>query len=171
MADPLVSEWHCRDLDSRISPREIAAVNDFLASGKSYHIMRDNPYHVASIVGCCFGMTVTSEAVHAVMKLDFESMLSYVGLTWRKGLDQSALAAIVWPHAEPDMVAHDSYLCEMYYSPNNRPWPTQRVNGPNFTAPEVLNFVGSNGGKIFLKQQSPCPVQCRPLEHQDWILC
>lgn len=29
MADPLVEEWHSRDLDSRISRREVAAVEDW----------------------------------------------------------------------------------------------------------------------------------------------
>jgi len=29
MADPLVSEWHSRDLDSSISAREVAAVIDW----------------------------------------------------------------------------------------------------------------------------------------------
>ena len=42
MADPLVSEWHCRDLDSRISERELAAVKNWQISNKTYHIMRDN---------------------------------------------------------------------------------------------------------------------------------
>ncbi len=42
MADPLVEEWHCRDLDSRITSRELAAVEDWRTTGKTYHIMRDN---------------------------------------------------------------------------------------------------------------------------------
>ena len=62
MADPLVSEWHCRDLDSRPSQRELAAVSDWQLSGKIFHIMRDNKYHGASIVGCCFGMKTTGES-------------------------------------------------------------------------------------------------------------
>ena len=62
MADPLVSEWHCRDLDSRPSQRELAAVSDWQLSGKTFHIMRDNKYHGASIVGCCFGMKTTGES-------------------------------------------------------------------------------------------------------------
>ena len=51
MADPLVAEWHCRDLDSRISSRELAAVNKWRTSNKTYHIMRDNKYvtHIKNI--------------------------------------------------------------------------------------------------------------------------
>ena len=56
MADPLVEEWHCRDLDSNVTQRELAAVLDWQSSRRTYHIMRDHPWHFAPIVGCCFGM-------------------------------------------------------------------------------------------------------------------
>ena len=78
MADPLVSEWHCRDLDSRISPRELSAVEDWQISGHTYHIMRDHPYHVATIVGCCFGMKITSDN-YVTMTDNFDKMLDFVG--------------------------------------------------------------------------------------------
>jgi hypothetical protein len=170
MADTLVSEWHCRDLDSRISPREISAVQDWQSSGATYHIMRDNPFHVAPIVGCCFGMRNNNKQQQQ-MKSDFQAMLDYVKTTWMKGLDQTALSVVVWPHAQKDMIAHDSYLCQVYINPNNRPWPTQRIAGDNFTFPEDLNFVGSNGGKISLQEQGECPIKCRPSHHQNWLIC
>ena len=91
---------------------------------------------------------------------------------WRKGLDQEALHHMVWPYAQLDMIAHDSYLCHHYPSKlGNRPWPTQRISGHGFTEPKNLNFVGSNGGKISLKQHGECPKRCRPKDHVDWLLC
>lgn len=171
MADPLVAEWHCRDLDSRPSQRELAAVQDWQQSQKTFHIMRDNKYHGASIVGCCFGMKIEITRNFPQMKKMFEAMLDYVKLKWFKGLDQNALHAVVWPEAQKDMVAHDSYLCHHFASDFNRPWPTQRISGPDFSAPEVLNFVGSNGGKITLANHGECPKQCRPKNHPDWLLC
>ena len=93
MADPLVEEWHCRDLDSRITPRELAAVQDWQSSGHTYHIMRDNKYHAATIVGCCFGM----KKDHKNQKTHFEAMLDFVKLRWYKGLEQSALHHFLWP--------------------------------------------------------------------------
>jgi len=77
MADPLVSEWHCRDLDSRISERELAAVKNWQISNKTYHIMRDNKYHVATIVGGCFGMRsdIKTRPMH---QQDFDKMLDFV---------------------------------------------------------------------------------------------
>ena len=40
-----------RDTDSRIIPREKEAVNEWLASDRVFHIMRDHPAH------CLFGYT------------------------------------------------------------------------------------------------------------------
>ena len=34
-----------RDCDSRISEREVTAVNEWLETDKDFHIMRDHPYH------------------------------------------------------------------------------------------------------------------------------
>ena len=52
MVDPLVSEFHSRDLDSVPSPREVEAVKEWLASkNKTFHIMRDHPYHRVPILG------------------------------------------------------------------------------------------------------------------------
>ena len=167
MADPLVEEWHSRDLDSRITPRELAAVQDWQSSGHTYHIMRDNRHHVATILGGCFGMNDN----HKNQKSHFEAMLDFVKFQWSKGLDQAALNKVLWPHASQDMVAHDSYLCRHFPSEFNRPWVTQRISGPNFSEPDELNFVGSNGGKISLSNHGACPVECRPTEHKDWLLC
>ena len=57
MVDPLVREWHSRDLDSRLSDRETSAVQDWLyKSTKTFHIMRDHIYHVWPIMAGMFGM-------------------------------------------------------------------------------------------------------------------
>ena len=51
MADPLVNTFHSRDLDSRPSDREIAAVDEFLDSNLDVHIMKDHKEHRAPILG------------------------------------------------------------------------------------------------------------------------
>ncbi|WP_049976478.1 tetratricopeptide repeat protein, partial [Azospirillum sp. B506] len=43
--DPTVRRFVCRDCDSRIGPREAAAVAAWIASGKAFHVMRDHPLH------------------------------------------------------------------------------------------------------------------------------
>lgn len=89
-------------------------------------------------------------------------------------LDQHLLAQFVWPHAQKDMVAHDSFLCRAFPQ-MHRPWPTKRINGPNFTSPGFENFVGCNNptpnGYMGYPKFQPCPEQCRPKEHRDWLFC
>ena len=57
---------------------------------------------------------------------------------------------------------HDSYTCGQYW--NTKPFPTRRIkNQPG-------NFVGA----VLSKNQKvprPCPLHCRPYNHQDWVSC
>ena len=50
--DPLVDEFHSRDLDSLVSQREFDAVNEFRNwKNAQFHIMRDHKMHSAPILG------------------------------------------------------------------------------------------------------------------------
>ena len=89
-------------------------------------------------------------------------------------LDQRLLMKLMWPIAKTDMVNHDSFLCQK--DPEmHLPFPTQRINGPNYSSPGVTNFVGSCGQIMFIGDPKglykPCPIKCRPKDHQDWELC
>ena len=70
-----------------------------------------------------------------------------------------------------DTLAHDSYSCGRYASKYNRPFPTRRETGHGFRECVQDNFVGSNGGSLCLGKSKQCPVECRPMDHQDWIMC
>ena len=48
LSDPLVDTFVSRDLDSRLSNREAAAVRQWLASNRTFHIMRDHWDHLVS---------------------------------------------------------------------------------------------------------------------------
>jgi hypothetical protein len=50
MVDTLLS----RDSDSPVFPREEDAVREWLATNKTFHIMRDHPGHCRFFVGCGF---------------------------------------------------------------------------------------------------------------------
>lgn len=43
MVDPLVDRFLSRDIDSEIIPREVAAVQQWLNSNYTFHVMRDHP--------------------------------------------------------------------------------------------------------------------------------
>ena len=58
--DAQVSHFMSRDLDSLISKREVAAVEEWLQTRKSFHIMRDHPQHLAEIMAGMWGMKLGS---------------------------------------------------------------------------------------------------------------
>ena len=53
---PQVEYFMSRDIDTRIQPREVLAVHDWIQSGKSLHIMRDHPQHFPKILGGMYGI-------------------------------------------------------------------------------------------------------------------
>ena len=55
LVDPLVDEFHSRDLDSQCSQRELAAVREFQNTEYAqFHIMRDHKMHSAPMLGNLF---------------------------------------------------------------------------------------------------------------------
>jgi hypothetical protein len=44
-SDPNIERYVIRDIDSRLSRREKSAVDEWIASGKQFHVMRDHPSH------------------------------------------------------------------------------------------------------------------------------
>ena len=55
LVDPQVSVMVSRDLDSRLTAREQAAVEDWLETGLTFHVMRDNPQHDTDILAGMWG--------------------------------------------------------------------------------------------------------------------
>lgn len=49
--DLLVDVMASRDLDSPLPKRELDAVNDWLSTNKSWHVMRDHPLHTVPMLG------------------------------------------------------------------------------------------------------------------------
>ena len=172
MADEYVSEWHSRDLDATILEREVLAVQEWKKTNYTFHIMRDNPAHVTDILGGMFGIQQHTNDSKLMRRAEFEKMVHDHGSGWTKGDDQIALTNVLTHSAVEDSVVHDSYLCLQGYLEGalQLPFPTQRLSGQNFTkpAPGVPNFVGNTGNDAIVHV---CPVQCRPKDHKDWLLC
>ena len=55
ITDPDVEVMISRDTDCRITDREARAVNEWLESGKTLHVMRDHPMHTEPIMGGMWG--------------------------------------------------------------------------------------------------------------------
>ena len=163
LLDPSVDVMVSRDLDSRPTTREQAAVEEWLNTGLAFHVMRDHPRHGAVILAGMWGARLDL-GHRQIFQVAMKKMLEDLRLRdqhWYKGLDQALLRSRIWPLVEDQTCVHDSYLCRAYQSQNWRPFPTEREAGS-------WNFVGSVGP---MELNETCPTECRPPTHQDWILC
>lgn len=92
-----------RDCDSRLSSREKAAVDEWLASDKGFHIMRDHPWHGSHILGGMWG----------VKRGVLPDMLTLMR-SWKQEdrwqTDQDFLNAVIYPKVVNDSMIHASFL-------------------------------------------------------------
>lgn len=92
-----------RDTDSRISQREIKAVNEWLQSGKIFHIMRDHPHHNVRILGGMWGGR--AELSHIIPQ---DCDLKH--FTNERGQDQAFLGDYIYPKVRKQALVHDSFF-------------------------------------------------------------
>lgn len=91
-----------RDSDSLVSSREASAVNQWVASGLTAHIIRDHPFHSAPIMAGLWGIRPAST------KWFVEELKTYTFLD-EYGTDQSFLAEKVYPRLAKFSLIHASY--------------------------------------------------------------
>uniref|UniRef100_A0A0P5A3Z5 Lactosylceramide n=1 Tax=Daphnia magna TaxID=35525 RepID=A0A0P5A3Z5_9CRUS len=161
MLDPNVDIFISRDTDSVIWRREVDAVNEWLRSNYTFHLMRDHKNHTAIILAGMWGAKLHQRR-DLIQGLTRALILG--GQDTNKNTDQNLLEKIVWPTVQYDVMAHDSYHCEYKGLLNKSPlkmypFPTER-NGSS--------FVGGVGLKL---EPSKCPEACRPPDHKEWQYC
>ena len=165
--DPQVNIAFSRDLDSKITHRELAAIRQFLNSTKEFHIMRDHPHHHVDILGGMWGIKLTP-TMRIKMNESFEKMFhsKVFYSNWKNyGPDQDLLKNYIWPWAKDVAMIHDSYHCKKYQ--NTVPFPTERKD-------EACNFVAcipELQSRIVFDKKNTCPIECRPKNHLDWKYC
>ncbi|CAF1526388.1 unnamed protein product [Didymodactylos carnosus] len=166
--DDFVEIMNSRDLDSALTHRELAAVQDWLKTNKSFHAMRDHPLHnafpiLAGMWGFRAGLNRSFSQQFLAKLLDHNITSRYKGYF----ADQLFLQHEIWPLAKDDIIVHDSFLCQTPYGVNSRPFPTRRRP---FNETDV--FVGERR-RWSLTDSLPeqCPLACRPKDHPDWTAC
>jgi len=117
-ADSEVDVMLSRDVDSRVSERDSIAVNEWLASDKSFHIIRDHPHHHYKILGGLWG--VRNNRLRGMKQL-----ISQWNKQNRKQTDQWFLAQIIYPKIRNDCFVHDVFYC---YEGQRRKINKSRVN-------------------------------------------
>ena len=115
-----------RDTDSRVSSRERQAVEEWLASDKDFHIMRDHRFHDTKILGGMWGcrndiLVEHKQKIHSYSKQD------------RWGTDQDFLRDDIWPSVKDSSFVHDNWM--RYDGGEKRPFPTERVDEEYVGAP------------------------------------
>jgi len=154
-----VTRFLIRDCDARLTPRDKAAVDEWIASNQFFHVMRDHPFHGMPVMGGMWG-AVGGFLPHAFFDAPRTTIIVYND-------DQQKLKKYVWPFARRHALVHDSFFCEKddFKGTKWRPFPQQRVSKFDFVGNKYLNenrYLGLN-----LTQE--CPVTCR--KHVEWASC
>ena len=144
-----VERFISRDADSRISLREKYAVDEWIKSGKSLHIMRDHPkWHNVKIFAGMFGLVIQDNYnLESIVEKWVEKNSAFD--LYDKGQDTFFLNEIYDKYLEEnDIIAHDSYHIQNY--PYSFCFPSKLVD---------YKFVG----EIYDENDN------RQEHYQDWI--
>ena len=101
--DPNVEIMMPRDADSRIWEREILAVNEWLESGKLFHIMRDHPHHSYHILGGMFGTRKNP------LITSWKELMNNFRQVGNKQYDQDFLKDYIYPVIKDNSIIHASF--------------------------------------------------------------
>lgn len=134
-----------RDTDTRFYLREKFAIQQWLESGKTFHIMRDCPHHWERIMGGMFG----------TRKVDW-SWFDKIAAWPQRGdrdYDQAFLKEIVYPLIKDDVIVHDSFY---NYEADSRKFPINY--DPDF------HFVGE-----YVYEDGSRDMKCVELTRREWL--
>ena len=107
MLDPLVDRFISRDIDSDIIDREIDAVNQWLQSNYTFHVMRDHPSHGGFMLAGLWGAK-NGQRRSLIHRLGYTMAMTSQNDDYQT--DQKRLDLIVWPFATFDVVSTNSIL-------------------------------------------------------------
>lgn len=130
-SEPDVDVVISRDTDSRLTRREKFAVDEWLGSDKSVHIIRDHPYHTAKIMGGMWGVRGNSlsnmiDLIEEYKKGDF----------WQ--VDQNFLSEKIFGLIKDDCFVHDEFFSNspINFPRENYEFIGQIFDGADVTVPE-----------------------------------
>jgi len=123
--DPEVNIFLSRDCDSRITEREVGAINEWLSSNKDFHIMRDHPYHSTPILGGMWGCR------NGIMrKIGLSNLINNWCVNKRSsysyGIDQDFLKEVIYPVIKDNAIEHSEF--NLKFGGEIRSFPTIRNN-------------------------------------------
>ena len=103
--DPSIDFFIVRDVDARINPQERIAVDQWIESGKNFHIIRDHPVHTELIhSGLWGGRSQMLPNLKNVLDNEYSDQIKV------HFFDQQFLREFVWPLIKNDAITHDAYF-------------------------------------------------------------
>ena len=124
--DKDVDRYIIRDIDSQLNFREKAAVDEWIESGKSYHIMRDHPNHKYAIQAGMWGGKAGNIKIWPLVNQ--WSQFDYYSC------DEHFLQQTIYPEIKHDTLVHDPFI-------EKKPFPDHKpiYNGGTFVGQAFLN--------------------------------
>lgn len=134
-----------RDTDSRLTVREKMAVDEWLSSSFSVHIMRDWPGHIWNIMGGMWGINLTKTPVDFVkwFKEEYYKYITDVN-EFKYGGDENFLKTLVWSKVCNDNLSHISFN-NLIKTGKEKPFPITWENEYSF----IGNKFDENDKGIF----------------------
>ena len=111
-ADASVERFLIRDCDFRLNWREKAAVDEWLASGRSFHLMRDSIHHRSRMLGGMWG------GIGGIIK-DITTLIDSWGRYSAAGDCDLFVSQVIHPIIAKDYICHDSWV----HFADARPFP------------------------------------------------
>jgi len=124
--DSQVNIFLSRDCDSRITEREVSAINEWLLSDRDFHIMRDHPYHTVSILGGMWGSRNGLMRKIELSNLIKIWLISNNRNSYSYGIDQDFLREILYPLIKDKSIEHSEF--NLSFGGEIKPFPHIRSN-------------------------------------------
>ena len=101
--DREVERYLVRDCDACVNPRERAAVEDWIASGRHFHVMRDALTHTELMLAGMWG------GVRGALPSIKREMIDFsLNAQLSRTADQTFLRERIWPTVRQSVLIHDS---------------------------------------------------------------
>ncbi|MEM7190034.1 MAG: hypothetical protein AAF439_10530, partial [Pseudomonadota bacterium] len=106
--DPNIDFYLIRDADSVMNIKERAAVEDWLASGQSFHVMRDLPAHSELILAGMWGAHRGN--IGGMARRVQNHIANAKKMMNHRIIDQEFLRQEIWPIVRQDVLVHDDWF-------------------------------------------------------------
>jgi hypothetical protein len=125
-SDPDIDILLVRDTDCRFSDREVGAVNEWINSEYSFHIMRDHPYHTVPILGGLWGCKKNYLSNMSELIDNWKNHTSKKGdwLSVQTAGDQNFLQEVIYPKVMKNSLEHIDF--NLHFGGNSRKFPSIR---------------------------------------------